>query len=64
MKNTAMFWAGSITLVGVSVSIMATMNFPFNWEFYLTLIEQVMIVFMVCRVLTDNYKTEKTFADF
>ncbi len=64
MKNTAMFWVGSTTLVLVTVTIMAAMNFPFNWVFYLSLIGQVMIVFMVYRVLTDNYKTEKTFADF
>jgi TRAP-type C4-dicarboxylate transport system permease small subunit len=64
MKNTAMFWVGSTTLVLVTVTIMVAMNFPFNWVFYLSLIGQVMIVFMGYRVLTDNYKTEKTFADF
>ncbi|WP_027076482.1 hypothetical protein [Maribacter antarcticus] len=64
MKNAAMFWVGSTTLVLVTVTITVAMNFPFNWVFYLTLIGQVMIVLMVYRVLTDNYKTEKTFADF
>jgi hypothetical protein len=47
MKNAAMFWAGSTTLVLVTVTIMAVMNFPFNWVFYLTLIGQVMIVLMI-----------------
>jgi TRAP-type C4-dicarboxylate transport system permease small subunit len=63
MKNAAMFWGGSTTLGLVTVTIMAAMNFPFNGVFYLTLIGQGMIFFMVYRGLTDNYKTEKTFAD-
>lgn len=64
MKDAAMFWVWATTLVLVTVTIMAAMNLPFNWVFYLTVIGQVMIVIMVYRVLTDNYKTEKTFADF
>ncbi len=59
-----MFWVGATTLVLVTVTIMAAMNFSFNWVFYLTVIGQAMIVYMAYRVLTDNYKTEKTFADF
>lgn len=43
---------------------MATMNFPFNWVFYVTVLGQVMIVYMVYRVLTEEYTTDKTFNDF
>lgn len=64
MKDSVMLWVVATTLVLVTVTIMAAMNFPFNWIFYLTIIGQVMIVFMVYRVLKDNYQTEKTFADF
>lgn len=64
MKSTAMFWVGASTLVLLTVTIMAAMNFPFNWVFYITVIGQVMIVYMVYRVLTDNYSTDKTFKDF
>ena len=64
MKNTAMLWVFATTLMLLTVTIMSAMNFPFNWVFYLTVIGQVMIVFMVYRVLKDNYKTDKTFADF
>lgn len=64
MKDSAMFWVGATTLVLFTVTIMAAMDFPFNWVFYVTVLGQVMIVFMVYRVLTDNYKTEKTFSDF
>lgn len=59
-----MFWVASTTLLLVTVTIMASMNFPYNWVFYLTLLGQVSVVFMVYNVLTDNYKTDKTFEDF
>ena len=59
-----MFWVGSTTLVLFTVTIMAAMNFPFNWVFYITVAGQIMIVYMVYKVLTDNYTTTKTFKDF
>jgi len=46
------------------VTIMATMNFAFSWVFYLTVLGQIMIVYMVYKVITDDYKTSKTFEDF
>jgi len=64
MKTTAMFWVTLTTLVLITVTIMAAMNFPFNWVFYITVLGQGMIVFMVYKVLTDNYTTSKTFKDF
>lgn len=59
-----MFWVAATTLVLLMVTIMAVMNFAFNWVFYVTVLGQVMIIYMVYRVLTDNYTTDKTFADF
>ena len=64
MKDSSMFWVGATTLVLLTVTIMAAMNFPFNWVFYITVLGQIMIVFMAYRVLRDNYTTDKTFADF
>lgn len=64
MKSTAMFWVGSTTILLIMVTIMATMNFAFSWVFYLTVLGQIMIVYMVYKVLTDNYKTSKTFDNF
>ncbi len=64
MKTSAMFWVGTTTIVLLMVTIMAAMGFPFNWVFYITVLGQVMIVYMVYRVLTDNYTTNKTFKDF
>ncbi|MBU2904654.1 MULTISPECIES: hypothetical protein [Arenibacter] len=64
MKNTAMFWVAATTLVLISLTIMTAMNFPFNWVFYITVLGQIMLVYMVVRVLKDNYTTDKTFKDF
>ncbi|MDE3742621.1 hypothetical protein [Maribacter polysaccharolyticus] len=64
MKNTAMFWVANTTITLVILTIMATMNFPFNWVFYVTVLGQFMVVYMVYKVLTDKYTTTKTFKDF
>ena len=64
MKNTAMFWVIATTVILVLLSVMVSLNFPFNWVFYLTVIGQAMLVYTVYRVLTDAYDTEKTFEDF
>ena len=64
MKSTAMFWVAMTTMVLITVTVMASMGFPFNWVFYITLLGQFMVVYMVYRVLTDNYNTDKTFEDF
>ena len=64
MNSSAMFWVGATTLVLITVTIMASMGFPFNWVFYATVLGQIMVVYMVYRVLTDNYQTDKTFEDF
>lgn len=64
MRNSAMFWVVNTTIILVIVTIMAAMNFPFNWVFYVTVLGQSMVVYMVYKVLTDDYKTDKTFKDF
>jgi len=43
---------------------MSSLNFPFNWVFFVTLFGQALLVWMVYKVLTDNYRTDKTFDDF
>lgn len=64
MKDIVYFYIALTTLVLVTVTIMATMNFPFNWVFYTTILGQVLVVFMVYKVLKDKYTTTKTFKDF
>jgi hypothetical protein len=64
MNTSAMSWVGATTILLIMVTIMATMNFAFSWVFYFTVLGQIMIVFMVYKVLRDDYKTSKTFEDF
>ncbi|TFG78751.1 MAG: hypothetical protein E4H26_01660 [Flavobacteriales bacterium] len=64
MKNSAMFWVGITTLLLIAITIMAAMDFPFNWVFYLTVIGQIALILMIYKVLTENYQTDKTFEDF
>lgn len=64
MKNTAIFQVAATTLVLFSLTIMAAMDFPFHWIFYITVIGQIMLISMVFKVLRDKYTTDKTFKDF
>jgi len=52
------------TLLLITVTTMATLNFPFSWVFYLTVIGQIAVVIMVYKTLKDNYTTDKTFEHF
>ncbi len=64
MKSSAMFWVATTTMVLIVLTIMASMEFPFNWVFYVTVIGQFLVIYMVYKVLTDHYETDKTFEDF
>ncbi|WP_435623384.1 hypothetical protein [Flagellimonas sp.] len=64
MKISVMSLVAFTTLVLVTLVIMASMNFPFNWVFYVTIFGQGLVVFLVYRVLTEDYDTEKTFEHF
>lgn len=64
MKIPVMFYVAITTLLLVTLTIMVSMNMPFNWVFYLTCIGQVLVVVMVYNVLKDKYTTDKTFEDF
>ena len=64
MRFPVMFYVTITTLLLITVSIMVSIKSAINWIFYITCIGQVLIVLMVCRTLTDNYTTDKTFKDF
>ncbi|PRX56074.1 hypothetical protein [Flagellimonas meridianipacifica] len=64
MKISVMSLVAFTTLVLVTLVIMASMNFPFSWVFYVTIFGQGLVVFLVYRVLTEDYHTEKTFEHF
>jgi len=64
MKNTALRLVWASTFVLVVLTIMAQLNFPFSWIFFLTLFGQGLLIYTVYKVLTDNYTTDKTFDDW
>ncbi|QSS98066.1 hypothetical protein [Psychroflexus sp. ALD_RP9] len=64
MKSKGIFLLALSTLILITVTIFASMNLAFSWVFYLTLIGQVVLIFAVYHVLTDNYTTEKVFSDW
>lgn len=64
MKSPVMFYVWITTLLLLTVTIMVSMDMPFNWVFYITCLGQLLVAVMVYKVLTDTYTTEKTFADF
>lgn len=64
MRLPVMFYVWFTTFLLITVSIMASMNMPFNWVFYLTVFGQFLIAVMVFRVLKDKYTTDKTFQDY
>lgn len=64
MRNIAILWVFVATGILLLLAIMAVMDFPFNWIFYVTVAGQIIVVYMVYKVLTDPYSTDKTFDDF
>lgn len=64
MKIPAMFYVTLTTLLLIILTIMVSMDMPFNWVFYTMCIGQIFVVVMVYKVLKDNYITKKTFKDF
>nr|WP_298993652.1 hypothetical protein [uncultured Polaribacter sp.] len=64
MKLSIQTYIAITTFLLFFITILAALNYSFSWIFYLTVIGQVFLLIMVYKVLTDNYKTEKTFEDF
>lgn len=59
-----MFYVFVTTLMLVTLTIMVSMNMPFNWVFYVMCLGQLFVAVMVYKVLKDKYTTTKTFDDF
>ncbi|ALM08107.1 membrane protein [Sediminicola sp. YIK13] len=64
MKVSTMGTVAITTIALLLLTIMAALDYPFNWVFYLTVLGQALLIYMVYRVLVDDYKTYKTFEDF
>lgn len=64
MKNLGIPLLILTTLILLLVTIFAALDMAFSWVFYLTVLGQVLLVYAVYKVLTDDYETEKTFKNW
>ncbi|UJH90847.1 hypothetical protein LZ575_19315 [Antarcticibacterium sp. 1MA-6-2] len=64
MKLNAVFYVILTTIVLVTLAVMVHYNLPFDLVFYTAVGGQILLIFTVYKVLTDNYKTDKTFDDW
>mgnify|MGYP006896872389 CR=1 FL=1 len=61
MKSNAIKLVWATTIVLIAASILSSLNFSFSVIFYLVIFGQLLLIFTVYKVLTDDYKTDKTF---
>ena len=64
MKLSVHAWVAWLTFLLLTITIMSAMNFPFNWVFWLTIIGQGLLVYVVFKVLKDDYDTPLKFNDW
>jgi TRAP-type C4-dicarboxylate transport system permease small subunit len=64
MNSKGMILLAITTILLVTLTMMAALDFQYVWVFSLTTIGQILLVFAVYHVLTDNYKTDKEFKDW
>jgi len=64
MKLNGIFYLTITTIILVALAVMVHFEFSFSLIFYLTVAGQILLVFTVYKVLTDDYNTNKTFDDW
>ncbi|WP_168731276.1 hypothetical protein [Robertkochia marina] len=64
MKSTAMVMVILVTLFLVLLTAFSQMDIRPDIIFFLMMLGQLLVIFMVYMVLTDNYTTTKTFEDW
>lgn len=64
MKSTAMVMVILVTAFLVLLTAFSQMNIRPDIIFFLMVLGQLLVILMVYMVLTDNYKTTKTFEDW
>lgn len=64
MKNKPIILLIITSAILVLVTVLSYINLQFPLIFYLTVIGQALLIFTVYSVLTNNYKTGKTFDDW
>ncbi|SLK03397.1 hypothetical protein SAMN05660445_02723 [Salegentibacter salarius] len=60
MKNNGITYLILTSILLVIITILVYFNTNFPLVFYLTFFGQCLLVYSVYRILTDNYKTERT----
>ena len=63
MKLTGIGYLIITSAVLVLLSVLASLNFSFGLVFYVMCFGQLLLLFTVYKVLTDDYHTDKTFED-
>lgn len=64
MKNNGITYLILTSILLVIITILVYFNTNFPLVFYLTFFGQCLLIYSVYRILTDNYKTERTFNDW
>lgn len=64
MRSSAIILVWLTTIFLVLLTIISQMNIAPGILFLLMFAGQILMIFMVYKVLTDNYKTSKTFEDW
>jgi len=52
------------TIFVVFYTLLSTVNIAFGWVYLSFLFAQGLLIYMVYRILTDNYRTTRTFSDW
>ncbi len=64
MKLSGIFFLIVTTIILIALAVMSFYNLQFNVIFYVTVVGQIIFIFTVYKILTDNYTTKKTFKDW
>ncbi len=64
MKANGIFYLVLTTIVLVALTIIVFYDIPFSVIFYMTVGGQLLLLFTVYKVLTDDFSTKKTFDDW
>ncbi|QED38123.1 hypothetical protein FK178_10485 [Antarcticibacterium arcticum] len=64
MRLSGIFYLIATTILLVVLTVMAFYEVSFYLIFYLTLIGQLLLIFTVYKILTDDYTTKKKFKDW
>lgn len=64
MKLSGIFYLIVTTLLLVALTVMAYYGASFQIIFYVTVAGQLLLIFTVYKILTDDYTTKKKFKDW